>query len=143
MPETQKRIRLLIVDDHQLIRQAIRALLRVAPDIEVIGDARDGQEAVTMTQELKPDVVLMDIEMPLMDGVEATRQIVEMNCGARILMLTMREDREDARRSAEVGAHGFQVKNSDRDELIQGIRAVSRGERWVSPSVANYFRPAD
>ncbi len=131
----------MIVDDHQLIRQAVRALLRAAPDIDVVGEARDGQEAVALTQQLSPDVVLMDIEMPLMDGVEATRQIVGSRCSARILILTMREDGADVRRCIEAGAHGFQIKNSDRSELVQGIRAVAQGERWVSPSVAKYMPP--
>ncbi len=132
-------IRVLIVDDHQLVRQGVAALLLKAKDVTIVGEARDGQEAVALAQQLNPDVILMDIEMPLTDGLEATRQIARSGCGAQVLVLSMREDQEDVRQAAEAGARGFQIKNSDRDELIQGIRAVSRGERWVSPSIARFF----
>jgi DNA-binding NarL/FixJ family response regulator len=132
-------IRVLLADDHQLVRQGIEALLMAAKDIEIIGEARDGVEAVELAQRLQPDIVLMDIQMPRLDGLAATRQLVAAGCPTRVLVLSMREDEEAARRAAEAGAWGYQIKNSSREELVQAIRTVYRGVRAVSPAVAEFF----
>lgn len=132
-------IRVLLADDHQLVRQGIEALLMAAKDIEIIGEARDGVEAVELAQRLQPDIVLMDIQMPRLDGLAATRQLVAAGCPTRVLVLSMREDEEAARRAAEAGAWGYQIKNSSREELVQAIRTVYQGVRAVSPVVAEFF----
>ena len=139
MAEPKPSIRLLIADDHQLMRQGIRALLAVADDIEVVGEACDGIETVDMALALQPDVILMDIQMPRLDGLGATRQLVAAGSAARVLMLTMRADEEAARQAAQAGAWGYQIKNSDRNELIAAIRSVHQGIRIASPAVAEPF----
>jgi DNA-binding NarL/FixJ family response regulator len=139
MSEPIPSIRLLIADDHRLMRQGIRALLAVAEDIEVVGEACDGVETVELALELQPDVILMDIQMPRLDGLGATRQIVAAGSAARVLMLTMRADQEAARQAAQAGAWGYQIKNSDRYELIAAIRSVHQGIRVASAPVAGPF----
>lgn len=139
MPESNSRIRLLIADDHRLVRQGIQALLMVAKEIEVVGEARDGIEAVALAHQLQPDIILMDIEMPRLDGLAATRRLIAEGSKSRILVLSMRADEESARQAAQAGAWGYQIKNSDRAELIAAIRSVHRGIRVASPSVATFF----
>lgn len=137
--DSNSSIRVLIADDHRLVRQGIQALLMVAKDIEVVGEACDGVETIEMARALRPEVILMDITMPRLDGLAATRQLVAAGCRSRILMLSMRADEESVRQSAEAGAWGYQVKNASREELIAAIRSVHQGVRAVSPSVAEFF----
>jgi DNA-binding NarL/FixJ family response regulator len=139
MPEQDEQIRLLIVDDHQLVRRGLRALLMAAKDIEVVGEARDGQEAIQVALELQPDVILMDIQTPRLDGLQATRQLASTGNPARVLILSMSADEQGVRRAAQAGAWGYQLKNSDRDELIAAVRSIHRGNRVASPAVANFF----
>ncbi len=136
-------IRVLMVDDHQLFRQGLRLMLMRAPDIEIVGEARDGKEAIEMAQRLQPDIILMDIEMPGMNGIEASQRLKQMGHPARILMLTMKTGQEDVRRAAQSGADGYVVKNSGRDELIQSIRSLHHGIQVVSPSVSSFFVHTD
>lgn len=139
MAELSSSIRVLIADDHQLVRQGIQALLMVAKDIEIVGQARDGVETIKLTQELQPDVILMDIEMPIMDGLKATRQLVAAGSESRVLILSMHEDEEAVRQSVQAGAWGYELKNSSRDELIAAIRSIRQGLRVASPAVAAFF----
>lgn len=139
MSEPSAPIRVSIADDHQLVRQGIEAFLMVAKDIQVVGQARDGAEVIEMTHQLEPNVILMDIHMPRMDGLMATRQLAEAGCKSRVLVLTMCEDEEAASQSAEAGAWGYQLKSSSRDELIAAIRSVHEGTRVVSPTMAAFF----
>ncbi len=132
-------IKVLIVDDHQLVRQGIYALLTRAKDIHIVGEARDGREALEVTQRLLPDVILMDIEMPHMDGLCATEKLAELGFAGKILILSMRSDEAPVRRALECGAAGFLIKNSSREDLIAAIRAVHQGGRIASPEVAPFF----
>ncbi len=134
-------INVLIVDDHQLMRQGLIVLLTKAHDIHIVGEARDGQEALELAEQLKPDVILMDIEMPRLNGVRATAQLKERRDPARVLILSMRDDETDVRNAMDSGALGYLVKNSSREELISAIRCVSQGTAVFSPSVAHYARP--
>jgi DNA-binding NarL/FixJ family response regulator len=132
-------IRILIADDHQLFRQGVYALLMSVKDIQIVGEARDGREAVELAQQLRPDVILMDLEMPRLDGLGATEQLTAMGHPARILVLSMRTDEKDVRAAAQRGAQGYLVKTCSRDELVSGIRSVHAGGRVSSPTIASYF----
>ncbi len=117
-------IRVLVADDHRLVRQGIRLLLENADDIQVVGEAVDGREAVEAASRLAPDVVLMDADMPNMDGLRATEIIRSLNVGARIVILSMFSDENLLRRAEQSGAKAYLLKKSDRVELIATIRAV-------------------
>ena len=131
-----QRIRVLVVDDHTIVRDGICALLALAGDIEVVGEAANGSEALKMVKELGPDVVLMDIAMPIMDGLEATRRICREFPRIRVLVLTQYDDREFVFPVIEAGAIGFISKVAASPELASGIRSVFRGDSYLSPSVA-------
>ncbi len=117
-------IRVLVADDHRLVRQGIRLLLEKAEDIQVVGEARDGREAVESTTRLTPDVILMDADMPNMDGLRATEIIHSLNLGTRVIILSMFSDENMLRKAEQSGAKAYLVKKSDRDELIAAIRSV-------------------
>jgi len=130
------RIRVLIVDDHQLFRRGVSALLAGREDMEVVGEASTGAEAIERARELMPDVVLMDIKMPGMDGLAATRQLkAEMPC-ARIMMLTVSETDEDLFEAIKAGASGYLLKNVDPDTLVACVQQVQRGEVPIAPAMA-------
>lgn len=124
--------RILIVDDHQLVRAGVRRLLEEEKDFEVVGEASEGQQALDMAKELKPDVVLMDITMPGMDGIEATRRLTKTRGGPKVVVLTMHEDEHYGARLLRMGASGYVLKNTPPSELIQAIHAVMNGQRFVS-----------
>jgi two-component system nitrate/nitrite response regulator NarL len=128
-------IRLLIVDNHTLFRQGLVSLLGSEPDFQVIGEAAGGEEALQLIQKLQPDVVLMDVKMPGMDGVEATRRLLETMPQARVLMLTVSEDEESLFAAIQSGARGYILKNADADELLQAIQRVHAGEAMISPAM--------
>ncbi|MGH2661162.1 MAG: response regulator, partial [Actinomycetota bacterium] len=130
-------IRVLLADDQVLVRAGFRALLDAQDDIEVVGEADDGSEAIRLASELTPDVVLMDIRMPGMDGLEATRKIVEDERldRVRIVILTTFDVDEYVLEALRVGASGFLVKDTEPAELVQGVRAVARGDALLSPGV--------
>lgn len=132
-------IRVLIVDDHQLVRQGVIALLLKASDIEIGGEARDGKDALDAADRLTPDVVLMDIEMPRMDGLRATKELVARHPESKVLILSMRSDESVIREAKRSGARGYLYKNSNRDELISAIRIVNGGGRYCSPEFNCYF----
>jgi NarL family two-component system response regulator LiaR len=129
-------IRVLIVDDHEIVRKGIRALLATKRDIQVVAEAGDGTEAVAQVHSLHPDVVLMDLMMPKMDGIQATREITTKHPGTRILVLTSFAADEQIFPAIKAGALGYLLKDSGPQELIQAIRQVYRGEPSLEPSVA-------
>jgi two-component system, NarL family, response regulator NreC len=127
-------IRIVLADDHTLLRKGLRALLTAQPDMEVVGEAGDGAEAVRACQRLKPDVVVMDISMPGTDGLQATEQIRELGLETRVLVLTMHNEEEYLLRVLEAGGAGYVLKQSADTELVHAIRAVQRGEAFLYPS---------
>jgi DNA-binding NarL/FixJ family response regulator len=135
MTDAAPRIRLLLVDDQQLIRMGMRMLLDAQPDFEVVGEAGDGRAAIDAVAQLRPDVVLMDVRMPGMDGIEATRAIVEANPQSRIIILTTFDLDEYAFAGLNAGASGFLLKDAQPAELATAIRAVASGDAAVSPRV--------
>ncbi len=130
-------IRVLVVDDQALVRAGFRVLLEAAHDIEVVGEAEDGEAAVRMTAELTPDVILMDIRMPGVDGLEATRRILESaeENAPRVLVLTTFDADEYVYEALRVGASGFLLKDTDPEQLVDGVRVVASGEALLSPSI--------
>ncbi|MFI5272253.1 MAG: response regulator [Ktedonobacterales bacterium] len=130
-------IRLLIADDHDILRDGLRALLEMASDIVVVGEARSGREAVAETEQLRPDVVLMDISMPDLDGVEACERIRQRLPHVHVLFLTMHEAEEYFFRALRAGASGYVVKRTAAADLLAAIRAVAHGESFLSPTVAH------
>ena len=133
---TPTPIRVLIADDHAIVRKGIRALLSTETDIEVIGEASDGAEAIAQTKALNPDVILMDLVMPKVDGIEATRQITANQPRARILVLTSFAADDKVFPAIKAGALGYLLKDSGPDELVQAIHQVHRGEPSLEPSIA-------
>ncbi len=131
-----QKIRVLVVDDHTIVRDGICALLALAEDIEVVGEAADGSEAMKMVKELEPNVVLMDMAMPVMGGLEATRKISKEFPRTKVLVLTMYDDKEYVFPVIEAGASGFISKAAASSELASGIRSVYHGDSYLSPSVA-------
>jgi DNA-binding NarL/FixJ family response regulator len=142
------KVRILLADDHTILRDGIRALLEDEPDMLVIGEAEDGRTAVKLACQLKPDVVLMDIAMPLLNGLEATRQIKRECPQVNVLILTMHENEEYIRQVLASGAMGYILKDAAARELLDAIHAVQRGEAVLSPAITrlvieNYLRWGD
>lgn len=135
-------IRVLVADDHQLVRAGIRTLLDAEPDITVVAEARDGAEAIESAVGTEPDVVLMDLSMPGVDGVEGTRGVVARVPGARVLVLTSFSDRERVKEVLVAGATGYVLKDSDPGELVAAVRAAARGHVPIDPRVAAALLPA-
>ncbi|WP_159807463.1 response regulator [Cellulomonas citrea] len=129
-------IRVLIADDHPVVRSGLAGLLAVEPDLEVVGEAGDGEQAVALACELAPDLVLMDLRMPVLDGAAATAAIVAQVPGVHVLVLTTYETDTDILRAVEAGATGYLLKDTPRAELLAGVRAAARGQSTLSPSVA-------
>jgi DNA-binding NarL/FixJ family response regulator len=130
----------ILVDDHTLIRHGLRILLGAEADMEVVGEAQDGRQAVALAEQLRPDVVVMDIAMPLLNGLEATRQILEAAPGTRVLVLSAHSDEEYVDRATELGAAGYVLKQSSLQDLATAIRAARAGHVYVSPSVSRRTR---
>jgi len=140
--------RVLIVDDHPVVRDGLRGIFAGDPAFEVVGEAGNGHDAVVQAQALEPDVVLMDLRMPRMDGVTAIRRMAELGIGSRVLVLTTYDTESDVLPAIEAGATGYLLKDAPSDELLRAVRSAARGETVLSPSVATQLvgrvrRPAD
>ena len=129
-------IRIIVADDHPVVRGGLVALLRTIPSLDVVGEAADGETAVRLTHEHRPDVVLMDVRMPGMDGVEATRQIREQTPESRVLILTMYDDDATVFTAMKAGAQGYLLKESEQDDIVRAVHAVVAGEAIFGPGVA-------
>jgi two-component system, NarL family, response regulator LiaR len=133
---TEEKIKVLIVDDHQVVREGLRSFLELLDDIAVIGEAEDGSQAVELVRALKPDVVLMDLVMPHMDGISATRQVLELNLGTKVIALTSFSEDDMVFPAIQAGASSYLLKNVSPDVLAEAIRAVHRGEARLHPDIA-------
>lgn len=131
-----KTIKVMIADDHALIREGIKQILELENDISVIGQASNGEEAFEMATELNPEVILLDINMPKLNGIETLRKFKDMGIKSKVIILTIHEDKEYILKTLKLGANGYILKDSSADILIEGIRAVYKGEKYIQPSVA-------
>lgn len=129
-------IRILIVDDHPVVRDGIRGVFTGDAEFEVVGEAANGREAISRTEVFRPDVVLMDLRMPELDGVAATKEIVDRDLGAQVLILTTYDTESDVLPAIEAGATGYLLKDTPRDELRRAVQAAAAGESVLSPPVA-------
>ncbi len=130
------RIRLLIADDHRFYREGVRTMLGAMPEVEFIGEAGTGEEAIALAADLLPDVILMDIKMPGIDGIEATRRIVRTSPHVGMLMVTMYDDDDSVFAALRAGARGYLLKDASLEDVLRAITAVSRGEAIFSPVIA-------
>lgn len=132
----QKSIRVLLADDHTVVRRGFGLILSSQPDMEVVGDAQNGREAVELSEQLNPDVVVIDVSMPELNGIEGTRRITESCPRTRVLALSMHRDAVYVREILRAGARGYLVKDADDDALVDAVRAVARGEAYLSPAIS-------
>jgi DNA-binding NarL/FixJ family response regulator len=139
-----KKIRVLLADDHTIVRQGLRSLLSAELDMEVVAEAEDGRQAVRLANEIKPDVVVMDIAMPQLNGLEATRQITKEKIPAKVLILSSYSDDEYIQQLTEAGATGYLIKKTAANDLINAIREVHKGNAFYSPCISkrlfDYYR---
>lgn len=134
-----RKIKVLLVDDHTIVREGISTLLELSPEIDVVGEAAHGQDALELIRKLPPDVVLMDLAMPVMGGLEATRSICREFPEIKVLVLTQHGDKEHVMAILEAGARGFLNKSAASSELVTAIRAVYRGDSYLSPPAAKFL----
>jgi len=132
-----KRIRILLADDHAVVRQGFKMILGEHPDMEIVGEAGNGREAVELAERLKPDLVVMDVAMPELNGIEATRRLAASTPHARVLALSMHKDSVYVREILRAGARGYLLKDSGAGDLVSAVRAVASGEGYISPAVSN------
>jgi two-component system response regulator NreC len=135
MPNT--KIRVLLADDHAILRKGVRMLIHTQPDMEVVGEARTGREAIAEARRLKPDVVVMDISMPELNGIEGARQICNELTGTKVIALSMHKDSVYVREILRAGARGYLLKDSEDEDLLKAIRGVFRGEAYLSPAISD------
>ena len=132
----EQKIRVLVADDHFIVRIGLLSVINTEPDMHVVGEAADGAQAVELFLKINPDLVLMDLRMPVKDGIEATKEIRALRLDARILMLTTFDGDTDIHRAIQAGAQGYVLKSSTGDKLIPAVRAVAAGEKWIPKEVA-------
>ncbi len=134
---SDERIRILIADDHELFRRGLRMVLEDEEDIDVLGEAGDGKTAVQIVRDEAPDVVVMDVRMPVMSGIDAARQMKEDNPSVKVLMLTISDDEDDLYQAIKAGANGYLLKEISIDEIGNAVRSVHGGQSLISPSMAS------
>ena len=132
-----KRIRILLADDHAVVRQGFKMILDAQADMEIVGEAANGRQAVDLAEQLRPDVVVMDVSMPELNGIEATRRLASSAPRARVVALSMHKDSVYVREILRAGARGYLLKDSGAADLVAAIRAVASGESYLSPAVSN------
>jgi len=135
-----RKIRVLLADDHTVVRQGLRALLAAEEDIEIVGEAENGRQAIQLVKKLLPDVAVIDIAMPVLNGLEATRQITRSVPATKVLILSSYSDDEYVQQLTEAGAAGYLVKQTAANELIKAIREAQRGNAYFSPAIAKRLR---
>ena len=136
-----KKITVLLADDHMIVREGFRKMLELETDLEVVGEAKDGRQAVALARKLHPAVVLMDIAMPLLNGLEATRQLLKEVPGTKVLMLSAHSDDAYVNNATESGAAGFLLKQTSAHEVCRAIREVNGGRKFFSPAIAKVPKP--
>lgn len=132
-----RKIRVLLADDHRILRQGVRMLIDSQKDMEVVGEAKTGREAIEEARRLKPDVVVMDVSMPELNGIEGTRHICDEMKHTRVLALSMHKDAVYVREILRAGARGYLLKDSEDDDLVRAIRCLQRGEAFLSPAISD------
>jgi DNA-binding NarL/FixJ family response regulator len=132
-----KRTRILLADDHAVVRQGFKMILEAQSDMEIVGEAGNGREAVELAEKLRPDVVVMDVAMPELNGIEAARRLVDTMPHAKVLALSMHKDSVYVREILRAGARGYLLKDSVAADLVAAVRAVASGQSWLSPAVSN------
>lgn len=135
----EKNITVMIADDHVLLREGLKQLLELEDDIDVIAQAGDGEEVIEKAQKNNPDVILLDINMPKTNGIEALRRLKDLGIDSKIIMLTIHDDREYLLETMKIGANGYVLKDSDGDSLIKAIRDVNKGKKYIQPSIASFL----
>ena len=130
-------MRILIADDHGIVRDGLKSLLNEQPDMEVVGEAENGQTAVRMAEEHSPDIVIMDMSMPLLNGVEATRMILKNNPNTRVMILSMHSDRHIVKETLEAGASAYVLKSHLFDEMLRALETLAKGGKYLSPQVTD------
>lgn len=133
----KKTIRVLLADDHSLVRQGFRRILENQADMTVVGEASDGNLAVQMTESLRPDILVMDVTMPRLNGIEATRQVAKSNPQTKVVALSMQKDGVYVREMLKAGARGYLLKECTESDLVSAIREVAQGKAWLSPDVSS------
>lgn len=131
------KIRVLLADDHAILRKGVRMLIHTQPDMEVVGEARTGREAIAEARRLKPDIVVMDVSMPELNGIEGTRQICDELTRTKVIALSMHKDSVYVREILRAGARGYLLKDSEDEDLLKAVRCVFRGEAYLSPAVSD------
>lgn len=130
------KVRLIMVEDHKLLRVGLKAIFEEYPNLDVIGEAEDGETSVKLARELKPDIVLMDIGLPVMDGIEATRRIKETNPEIKVVILTSHQDENEVMQALAAGANAYAMKDIKTDYLIMVIQSVNEGAVWLDPAIS-------
>jgi DNA-binding NarL/FixJ family response regulator len=139
MEGSKMQIKVLLADDHSLLRQGVRQILELERDIEIVGEASDGEEALELIKETNPDVILLDVNMPKLNGVEVARKIKEQRINVGIIVLTIHQDREYLFELVKIGISGYLLKDIDSNSLIKAIRVVHQGESYLHPEMTTYL----
>jgi two-component system response regulator NreC len=133
----REKIHILLVDDHAVVRQGFKMILAAQPDMEIVGEAGNGREALDLAGQLQPDVIVMDVAMPELNGIEATRRVADVSPRSRVLALSMHKDSVYVREILRAGARGYLLKDSISSDLLAAVRAIARGEGYLSPGVSD------